>query len=141
MKQETLQEMQYPLKERIGEPSLIVERKKVWAEFQKWLAYIPKRGSPSRAILARKKRLAAREAKQPSFKESSTIFGVKMDRSFLFILRSRSKEYGIRILPCYISKPLLLNISPSWKGTQSIVGLYYLWMKFEIMVSNIPPPP
>ena len=49
------QDMQYPLKERIGLPDLFVDRKDVRAEYDKWIARIPKELSKSRAILARKK--------------------------------------------------------------------------------------
>ncbi len=50
-----VQEMQYPLKERIGLPRLYVDRKAVFAEYEKWISLIPKELSKSRAILARKK--------------------------------------------------------------------------------------
>jgi hypothetical protein len=47
--------MQYPLTEKIGEPELLVGRKKEFRKFGKWLSNIPKRLSKSRAILARRK--------------------------------------------------------------------------------------
>jgi hypothetical protein len=34
--------MQYPLIEKIGEPDLLVGRKKEFRKFDKWLANIPK---------------------------------------------------------------------------------------------------
>ncbi|MEM7531939.1 MAG: hypothetical protein AAF639_07180, partial [Chloroflexota bacterium] len=50
-----MNEMQYPLFEKIGEPTLLVGRKKDFAKFQKWLDLIPNRASKSRAIIARRK--------------------------------------------------------------------------------------
>ena len=50
-----MNEMKYPLFEKIGEPSLLVGRKKDFAKFQKWLDLIPNRASKSRAIIARRK--------------------------------------------------------------------------------------
>ena len=50
-----IEQMQYPLKERIGDPNLFVERAVEAAEFHKWCAGMPKRISKSRVILARKK--------------------------------------------------------------------------------------
>ena len=47
--------MQYPLTEKIGNPELLVGRKKEFTEFNKWLSKIPKRLSKSRVILARRK--------------------------------------------------------------------------------------
>ena len=47
--------MQYPLSEKIGEPSLFVGREMEFANFNKWLANIPRRLSQSRAIIARRK--------------------------------------------------------------------------------------
>ncbi len=47
--------MQYPLSEKIGNPELLVGRKKEFTEFNKWLSKIPKRLSKSRVILARRK--------------------------------------------------------------------------------------
>nr|MDJ0839778.1 hypothetical protein [Acidobacteriota bacterium] len=51
----TIEQMQYPLKERIGAPNLFVERAAETAEYHKWFAGIPKMISKSRVILARKK--------------------------------------------------------------------------------------
>jgi len=47
--------MQYPLAEKIGDPDLLVGRKKEFQKFGKWLNNIPRRLSKSRAILARRK--------------------------------------------------------------------------------------
>jgi len=47
--------MQYPLQEKIGNPDLFVGREKEFRNFGKWLAYIPKKLSKSRVILARRK--------------------------------------------------------------------------------------
>ncbi len=47
--------MQYPLEEKIGEPDLLVGREKEFANFNRWIANIPKRLSKSRVILARRK--------------------------------------------------------------------------------------
>ncbi len=46
---------QFPLAERIGDPSLFVGREKEFQAFDKWLGWIEKRVGPSRALLARKK--------------------------------------------------------------------------------------
>ncbi|MDM8522058.1 hypothetical protein QUF80_01700 [Desulfococcaceae bacterium HSG8] len=48
-------EMQYPLEEKIGDPDLLVGRDKEFANFNRWIANIPKRLSKSRVILARRK--------------------------------------------------------------------------------------
>ena len=48
-------EMQYPLKEKIGKPDLLVGRKEEFAEFQHWISDIPEENSKSRVILARRK--------------------------------------------------------------------------------------
>jgi len=47
--------MQYPLREKIGDPSLLVGREREWKNFGKWLRYIPKSLGKSRVILARRK--------------------------------------------------------------------------------------
>ncbi len=47
--------MQYPLQEKIGDPSLLVGRAKEFGNFAKWLANIPRKLSKSRVILARRK--------------------------------------------------------------------------------------
>ncbi|MEZ4863448.1 MAG: hypothetical protein R3C14_19170 [Caldilineaceae bacterium] len=47
--------MQYPLKEKIGDPDLLVGREKEFAEFHKWISGMPKELSKSRAILGRRK--------------------------------------------------------------------------------------
>jgi hypothetical protein len=47
--------MQYPLEEKIGDPSLLVGRSREWKNFGKWLRYIPKKLGQSRVILARRK--------------------------------------------------------------------------------------
>jgi len=47
--------MQYPLQEKIGQPDLLVGRAREFANFQQWLANIPRKLSKSRAILARRK--------------------------------------------------------------------------------------
>ncbi|MGD9975127.1 MAG: restriction endonuclease [Desulfatirhabdiaceae bacterium] len=47
--------MQYPLPEQIGEPDLLVGREKEFAEYGKWIRFIPRRLSKSRVILARRK--------------------------------------------------------------------------------------
>ena len=47
--------MQYPLKEKIGPPDLLVGRVKEFAKFNKWLNNIPRELSKSRVILARRK--------------------------------------------------------------------------------------
>jgi hypothetical protein len=46
--------MQYPLREKIGDPSLLVGRSREWKNFGKWLRYIPKKLAHSRVILARR---------------------------------------------------------------------------------------
>ncbi|MDM8514675.1 hypothetical protein QUF76_00615 [Desulfobacterales bacterium HSG16] len=47
--------MQYPLREKIGNPDLLVGREKEFTSFGKWIANIPKCLSKSRVILARRK--------------------------------------------------------------------------------------
>ncbi|MCP4110773.1 MAG: hypothetical protein GY749_35475 [Desulfobacteraceae bacterium] len=47
--------MQYPLPEIIGNPDLLVGRKKEFALLDKWISRIPDRMAKSRAILARRK--------------------------------------------------------------------------------------
>ncbi|MCP4753981.1 MAG: hypothetical protein GY866_24110, partial [Proteobacteria bacterium] len=47
--------METPLPERIGRPELFVGRQKEFADFNKWLRFIPKSLSKSRVILARRK--------------------------------------------------------------------------------------
>ncbi len=47
--------MQYPLQEKIGDPSILVGREEEFKNFGKWLAFIPKKLSKSRVILARRK--------------------------------------------------------------------------------------
>ena len=47
--------MQYPLDEKIGNPELLVGRDREFANFNRWIANIPKRVSKSRVILARRK--------------------------------------------------------------------------------------
>lgn len=47
--------MEYPLQEKIGDPSLFVGRKAEMVQFHKWLRFIPRRGSKSRVLLARRK--------------------------------------------------------------------------------------
>ncbi|MDM8552981.1 hypothetical protein QUF72_23075 [Desulfobacterales bacterium HSG2] len=47
--------MQYPLEEKIGDPDLLVGRDREFANFNRWIANIPKRASKSRVILARRK--------------------------------------------------------------------------------------
>ena len=47
--------MQYPLREKIGDPDLLVGREKEFNNFGKWIANIPKSISKSRVILARRK--------------------------------------------------------------------------------------
>ena len=50
-----IDQMQFPLEERLGDPRLLVGREAEFAEYHKWFAGIPKRLSKSRVILARKK--------------------------------------------------------------------------------------
>ncbi len=47
--------MQYPLQEKIGDPGILVGREEEFKNFGKWLAFIPKKLSKSRVILARRK--------------------------------------------------------------------------------------
>jgi len=47
--------MQYPLREKIGNPDLFVGREKEFQNVGKWLALIPKQLAKSRVILARRK--------------------------------------------------------------------------------------
>ncbi len=47
--------MQYPLTEKIGDPDLLVGRENEFHHFNNWIATIPKRGSKSTAIMARRK--------------------------------------------------------------------------------------
>ncbi len=47
--------MKYPLREKIGNPDLLVGREKEFNNFGKWIANIPKCLSKSRVILARRK--------------------------------------------------------------------------------------
>jgi len=47
--------MKYPLREKIGNPELLVGREKEFNNFGKWIANIPKCISKSRVILARRK--------------------------------------------------------------------------------------
>jgi len=47
--------MQYPLKEKIGNPNLLVGREREFNNFGRWLANIPAELSKSRVILARRK--------------------------------------------------------------------------------------
>ncbi|MEM7533624.1 MAG: BREX system ATP-binding domain-containing protein [Chloroflexota bacterium] len=48
-------QLQYPLAERIGDPSLLVGREKEFKELHEWIARIPDRLSKSRALLGRRK--------------------------------------------------------------------------------------
>jgi len=47
--------MQYPLREKIGVPELLVGREKEFSRFNKWIDNIPRTLSKSRVILARRK--------------------------------------------------------------------------------------
>lgn len=47
--------MQYPLREKIGDPSLFVGREEEFNNFHKWLAGMPRLLSQSRALLGRRK--------------------------------------------------------------------------------------
>ncbi len=47
--------MQYPLEEKIGNPDLLVGRKKEFIYINKWIGNIPKKLSKSKVILARRK--------------------------------------------------------------------------------------
>jgi len=47
--------MQYPLKEKIGNPDLFVGREREFKNFGQWLANIPRELSKSRVVLARRK--------------------------------------------------------------------------------------
>ncbi len=47
--------MKYPLREKIGNPDLLVGREKEFKNIEKWIAHIPKNLSKSRVILARRK--------------------------------------------------------------------------------------
>ncbi len=47
--------MQYPLTEKIGDPDLLVGRENEFRHFNNWIANIPRRGSKSTAIMARRK--------------------------------------------------------------------------------------
>lgn len=47
--------MQYPLREKIGDPSLFVGREQEFKNFHKWLAGMPRLLSQSRALLGRRK--------------------------------------------------------------------------------------
>lgn len=47
--------MQYPLTEKIGDPDLLVGRENEFHHFNNWIATIPRRGSKSTAIMARRK--------------------------------------------------------------------------------------
>lgn len=47
--------MQYPLREKIGKPELLVGREQEFAKFHKWISRIPDLLSKSRVILARRK--------------------------------------------------------------------------------------
>lgn len=47
--------MQYPLREKIGDPSLFVGREQEFNNFHKWLAGMPRLLSQSRALLGRRK--------------------------------------------------------------------------------------
>lgn len=47
--------MRYPLREKIGDPDLLVGRALEFQNFGKWIAFIPKMLSQSRVILARRK--------------------------------------------------------------------------------------
>lgn len=47
--------MQYPLREKIGDPSLFVGREREFNNFHKWLAGMPRLLSQSRALLGRRK--------------------------------------------------------------------------------------
>ena len=51
----TIEQMLYPLEERLGDPHLLVGRVAQFDEYHQWFAGIPKRLSKSRVILARKK--------------------------------------------------------------------------------------
>ena len=64
--------MQYPLREKIGDPSLLVGREREWKNFGKWLRYIGKRLGKSRVILARRNNGDA-----PLCNAYSISFGVK----------------------------------------------------------------
>ncbi|RKZ53361.1 MAG: hypothetical protein DRR16_02770 [Candidatus Parabeggiatoa sp. nov. 3] len=47
--------MQYPLTEKIGDPDLLVGRENEFRNFNNWIADIPRKGSKSTAIMARRK--------------------------------------------------------------------------------------
>ncbi|MEZ4736309.1 MAG: hypothetical protein R3E79_55190 [Caldilineaceae bacterium] len=47
--------MQYPLREKIGDPALFVGREQEFKNFHKWLAGMPRLLSQSRALLGRRK--------------------------------------------------------------------------------------
>ncbi len=49
------EKMKYPLREKIGNPDLLVGREKEFSNFGKWISNIPKSISKSRVILARRK--------------------------------------------------------------------------------------
>jgi hypothetical protein len=53
--QQRRSKMEYPLQEKIGDPSLLVGRSREFQNFGKWLRYIPKKLGKSRVILARRK--------------------------------------------------------------------------------------
>ncbi len=53
--EEDKNQMQYPLPEKIGDPTLLVGREKEFALFNGWLELIPRRLGKSRVILARRK--------------------------------------------------------------------------------------
>ena len=64
--------MQYPLREKIGDPSLLVGREREFQNFGKWLRYIPKSLAKSRVILARRY-----NGNEPLCNAYSISFGVK----------------------------------------------------------------
>ncbi len=47
--------MRYPLREKIGDPDLLVGREREFEDLGKWIGNIPKSLSGSRVILARRK--------------------------------------------------------------------------------------
>ena len=51
----SIDKMQFPLQERIGDPGLLVGRKAEFAEYHKWVEGIPRKLSKSQVMLARKK--------------------------------------------------------------------------------------
>ena len=86
--------MQYPLREKIGDPSLLVGRSSSFQNFGKWLRYIPKSLGKSRVIPSFVRTCLARryDRREPLCNAYSISFGVKTGPWSPFTETSRKKN-------------------------------------------------